>query len=231
MIMKSIFHSVLDVLFPKICAGCQAVISNNEALLCSYCRFELPCTNFLNQPNNEAYKKFYGIVEVSKVASLLYFEKEGITQHILHQLKYKNQPQLGILLANMFENEIKGSQFFDSDCCLVPVPLHPKRFKERGYNQIQLFTDALAKNHDLVVDNFSLIRTVYKKTQTTKNLEQRTTHNKSVFALSGTTPLRNKIVLVDDVLTTGSTLIQCIKTLQQLPGLEIRVLTIAYAHH
>jgi ComF family protein len=228
--MKSIFKSVIDVVFPPVCTGCYEVLADHEYLICSYCRFEMPKTNFLFHADNEALHKFYGIVPIQKVASLLYFEKEGITQHILHHLKYKSQPELGILLANMFEDDISKSNFFDSDACLIPIPLHPKRLKERGYNQVHLFTKTLANNHNISFDDDLLIRTVYKKTQTNKNLEQRNASFDSVFKLNKTISESQNLVLIDDVLTTGSTLIQSIKTLQQLPYVNISVLTIAYAH-
>lgn len=228
--MKSIFESVLNVIFPKVCSGCENVLADQEKLLCSYCRFELPRTNFLHQLDNEAFKKFYGIVPLVKVGSLLYYEKEGVTQHILHHLKYKNQPELGKLVANMFEDDLNETKFFDTDCCLIPVPLHAKRFKERGYNQVQMFTETLAKNHELLFDSELLIRHVYRKTQTTKNLEQRNASTNLDFTLNKKTPKSNNLVVIDDVLTTGSTLIQCVKALQQLPNVKVSVLTIAYAH-
>jgi ComF family protein len=228
--MKSLFYSVLDVLFPRVCSGCENILGDNENLLCSYCRFEIPKTLFLYQSDNEAFKKFYGIVPVEKAASLIYFEKNGITQQILHYLKYKNKPELGVLLANMFEDDINKTRFFSPNSCLIPVPLHSKRFKERGYNQIQLFTETLAKNHNLFLNRDLLIRTVYKKTQTTKNLTDRADFLNNMFALTSIPVNYTNFVIIDDVLTTGSTLIQCIKTLQKIPNAKISVLTIAYAH-
>jgi len=227
--MKSILRAVVNTLFPKKCSGCENLLADNEHLLCSYCRFELPKTHFLFQKENQAFKKFYGIIPVDKVAALIYFEKNGITQHILHHLKYKHQPELGVLLANMFEDDLNRAQFFDPDCCLIPVPLHPKRYKQRGYNQVQLFTETLAKNHGIAFDSELLIRTVYKKTQTKKNLEQRNTAQTSVFNLSTKLPTANHLVLIDDVLTTGATLIQCCKALQQIPNIKISILTVAFA--
>ncbi|UYW00804.1 ComF family protein [Flavobacterium agricola] len=228
--MKSILRSILHVVFPEVCAGCKAILNGNERLLCSYCRYEMPKTNFLTQPNNEAYKKFYGIVPVNKVAALLYFEKDGITQHILHQLKYKNQPELGALLANMFADALQASNFFPTNCCLIPVPLHPKRLKQRGYNQIHAFAKTLAKNHNLEINKDILVRNLYNKTQTKKNLTERNLGEKPIFGLSDWVTQAQHFVLIDDVLTTGSTLIQCAKVLQQIPDAEVSILTLAYAH-
>lgn len=228
--MKSIFHSALDVIFPKFCVGCESILLDNENLLCSFCRYEMPRTNFLQYHKNAAYKKFYGIVTVHKAAALLYYEKTGITQRILHHLKYKNKPEIGILLANMFFDDLEYYNYFEPNSCLIPIPLHKKRLRERGYNQTLLFTEVLAKNHNLEIDTQSLTRTVYNKTQTKKNLEERQAYNMSMFNLESNNLENRHLVLVDDVLTTGSTLIQCIKVLNKIPNTKISVLTMAYAN-
>lgn len=228
--MKQIFNSIVDVLFPKVCVGCETILSDNENLLCSYCRFELPRTNHLFEDENSAFKKFYGIVALQKVAALVYFEKKGIVQRSLHQLKYKNAQNLGVLFANMFEDDLNESGFFSHDSCIIPVPLHPKKYKERGYNQIQSFCETLATNHEIDLNTTSLIRKMYNKTQSKKNLMERNTTIENAFGVSAIIPPQKNLILVDDVLTTGSTLIQCVKALQQIPHKSISILTIAYSH-
>lgn len=227
--MKQVIESILEIFFPTICNGCQTLLEDNENLLCSYCRYELPSTNFLYTQENESFKKFYGLAPITKAASLLFYQKEGIVQNIIHQLKYRNQQNLGILLANMFEEDINSSNFIPQDSCIIPVPLHPKKLKQRGYNQVQTFCETLSKNHNTPLDTTILKRRIYKNTQSKKNLLDRNfDQQQAVFYAEPEFINHKNIVIVDDILTTGSTLLQCITALQKYPNKNIYILTLAF---
>lgn len=229
--MKQLLESLFDVIFPTVCNGCETVLNDNEYTLCSYCRYELPKTNHLKIANNESFEKFYGLANIHKAASLLYYEKEGVVQKILHNLKYKNKQEIGKLMANMFEEDLNSNQFFEINTCIVPVPLHPKKLKERGDNQISSFCETLCKNHDLDYETNVLKRRVYNKTQTTKNLlDRNNAYKENSFYIENNSIKAKHIVIVDDVLTTGSTLLQCIKALESIQNKNISILTIAFAH-
>ena len=229
--MKQVLESILELFFPTVCNGCEAVLEDNETLLCSYCRYELPATHFLYTHENESFKKFYGLAPITKAASLLFYQKNGIVQKILHQLKYRNQQNLGVLIAHMFEEDIRLSHFIPQDCCIIPVPLHPKKLKQRGYNQIQTFCETLSANHHTPLETTILKRGIYKNTQSKKNLLDRNfDQNSNVFFADAEELNYKNIVLVDDILTTGSTLLQCIKALEKYRDKNIYVLTIAFTH-
>ncbi len=219
--------SLINLFYPKVCAGCDALLLEGENVICTRCRHELPFTYHFLLHQNDALAKFYGKVPIEFAVAFLSYHKRGIAQEMIHKLKYKNRQEIGTVLGNWFSPDLKAL-FSDEVCQIIPVPLHKRRFRERGYNQITTFADALSSNLAIPVNDKLLFRTQYSKTQTKKNLLGRSELATNIFAVDLSQGISNcHYLLVDDVLTTGSTLIACANELIKIPGAKISIVCIA----
>lgn len=222
------FQSLLHLFFPPTCAGCQSILISNENVICTKCRHEIPLTLHHLNPENEAFKKFYGRIAVEHVSALLYFHKKGIVQELIHQLKYKGQEAIGTVLGEWYAEELNKIRLLQTVDEIIPVPLHPKKFRERGYNQVTQFGEALAKSFHIRVNPSILFRKVYSKTQSQKNRVGRTEGIDVIFEVLFTERDHNKhFLLVDDVITTGATLEACAKALLKIPGTKVSIVCMA----
>lgn len=223
--------SLLNLLFPKACAGCKDVLLENEIVVCTRCRHEMPFTMHHITPGNEAEKKFYGRLPVEHVSAMVYFHKQGIVQQLIHNLKYRGQEQVGTLMGHWYAPDLKNVAALQSVTDVIPVPLHPKKLRERGYNQVAEFGRGIAAGLDVNYTDDILLRTTYTKTQTKKNLAARAEIIGSAFEARYTDADSGKhFLLVDDVITTGATLESCGRALLQVPEAKVSIVTIAYAH-
>nr|WP_243739272.1 ComF family protein [Flavobacterium sp. 245] len=225
------FNSIINLFFPKVCSGCHAVLMTNETVLCTNCRHELPLTQYHLDSENEAVKKFYGKVEIEHVSALLYFIKKGIVQELIHNLKYKGHEEIGTVLGNWYADDLKELRLKNPFEVIIPVPLHPKKFKERGYNQVTTFAKAISEGLHLTFNDSVLYRKKYSKTQSKKNLLGRSENIENIFDVKFSEENHNKhFLIVDDVLTTGSTLEACAKALLKIPGAKISIVCMAMAN-
>lgn len=217
--------------FPKVCDGCRSILLQNENVFCTGCRHEMPLTQYHLDPKNEAIKKFYGKVDMQFAAAFLYFNKKGMVQELIHNLKYKGHQEIGTVLGNWCVEDLKEIQFkipFDN---VIPVPLHKKKFKERGYNQITTFGKAIASGFEIPFNEKILLRKIYSKTQSKKNLLGRSENIENIFDVEFDETDHNKhFLIVDDVLTTGATIEACSRALLKIPGAKVSVLCMAMAH-
>jgi ComF family protein len=222
------FHHIVNLLFPKVCVGCHNILFKNEIVLCSACRNEIPTTNHTQCFDNEALKIFYGRIDVQFAATLLYYEKKGIVKETIHALKYKGKQEVGTVLGKWMGsllNETKGKPNFDA---IIPVPIHKKRMKQRGYNQVKTFAEALSKTIDVYLDETILTKNIYKETQVRKSRYNRTNITDGVFDVDFTEKWHNKhFLIVDDVLTTGATLEACAKAILKIPGSKVSIVCMA----
>jgi len=224
--------SLLNLFYPKVCAGCDSLLLSSENVICTVCRHSVPLTNHHLVAENEAFKKFYGKIPVEFVATFLYFHKKGIVQQMIHNLKYKGNEEIGETIGNWFAAELNALPNAISADMIIPVPLHPKRLHQRGYNQVTAFGNALSKTLSITYNEKLLVRNVYSKTQTKKNLLGRTDFgSQSIFDVQFTDADHGKhFLLVDDVLTTGSTLEACGRALLKIPNAKISIACIAMSH-
>ena len=225
------FKSIINLFFPPVCSGCHSLLISNENVICTLCRHNLPLTNHHINPENEAFKKFYGRIPVEYASALLYFHKKGIVQELIHNLKYKGQEEIGTVLGEWYAEELRNLVIIKSVDQIIPVPLHKRKLRERGYNQVTNFGLALSKNLNLDYNNSVLFRKIYSKTQSKKNLLNRSDGIDTTFDVSFTEKDHNKhFLLIDDVITTGSTLEACSHALLKIPGAKISVVCMAMAH-
>lgn len=222
------FTNLFDLVFPKVCLACESFLLESEPIICTQCRHDLPLTQFHLENENELTKKFYGKINLEFGAAMLSYHKRGIVHELIHNLKYYKHQEIGTFLGNWYAadlNEISNSKKFD---CIIPVPLHKKRLKERGFNQIETFGKALSENLKIPYDDTILKKNIHSETQTKKNRTGRTMVNQDVFSVDFTSLHHGKhFLLIDDVVTTGSTLEACGRALLQIPDSKLSIVAIA----
>ena len=219
-----------NLLFPRICYACGETLTRQEEVICSYCRFKLPKTNFHRHTDNPVEKIFWGRVYLRSASSFLFFNKGGNVQKLIHLLKYKGKKQVGFFLGKLFGMDLLDSDDFKNIDFIIPVPLHPKKQHKRGFNQSTVIADGIGRSLRKPVVDDNLIRLVNTASQTKKTRYSRWENVKDVFAVSNPENLTGKhILLVDDVLTTGATLEACAQKILEVEGTEVSVATIAYA--
>ncbi|GFD75452.1 amidophosphoribosyltransferase [Tenacibaculum sp. KUL113] len=223
--LKEIFY----LFYPKLCVNCEKTLLQNETLLCVICKNDLPIIDDNKHINVTLMSNFYGKVPIQAVHSFLFYRKKGVTQKLIHQLKYKNQPEIGIFIADWFGERLKTLNTFIDIDYIIPVPLHLKKLKSRGYNQVTMFGKRLSDILNVEYKPDILIRTSKTKTQTLKQRFERFSNNKTKFKLVDTTLFENKhVLLIDDVITTGATLEACANELLKTQNIKISVATMAY---
>jgi ComF family protein len=220
----------VSLLFPELCQACGESLVAGEELLCLDCRYNLPFTDFHLKPDNLVAQQFWGKIDLEAAYALCYFTKGGKMQHLMHQFKYKGIQNIGNLLGNIAGEQLIKVPVFNSVDVIIPVPLHKSRLRKRGYNQSTCFAEGLAEKLNIPVDADNLIRIRATETQTHRSRFLRFENMQQVFALTNTEALINKhVLLVDDVVTTGSTLEACGTELLKVAGLKLSIATIAYA--
>lgn len=228
--LKTYIKDLLHVFLPDQCMACNTVIFAHEFILCAECLYHLPLTDFHLDAQNETAKQLWGKLDFEVALSMLYLSKRSRTEHLLHQLKYGNRPQIGIFLGKLYGKTIKelaSQQQFDM---IIAIPIHRKKRRERGYNQAYQFAKGLSDSLCLPVSQDILQRKIYSISQTKKNRSERYENVAGVFTINpNKAVLKDKhILLVDDILTTGATICEAGLILCQA-GAKVSILTIARA--
>ncbi|MBY0245790.1 MAG: ComF family protein [Sphingobacteriaceae bacterium] len=208
--IKRLLNDFFSLLFPRLCGGCGTPLFHGEDLICTKCMHSLPFTDFHLHAENQVAKKFWGRVNCDAAMAMFYFKKGTKVQHLIHGLKYKNQTELGVKLGKMLGDRLSQSDKYSDIDYIIPVPLHPKKERKRGYNQSQFIAEGIALILEKEVNNFNLTREIATESQTKKAKYTRFENMQEVFSVVNPEQLANKhILLVDDVITTGATLEAC----------------------
>jgi ComF family protein len=228
--MAHLLQHLIHLVFPNLCIVCNENLVGGEESVCFSCLSKLPYTGFHLQPNNEVEKRFWGKFPVEHATSLYHYQKATAGQHLLHALKYKGEKQVGILLGRQLGINLSQSLFYHDIDLIVPVPLHPKKYRKRGYNQSECICEGIAEVLQVTVDATHLVRLIENPTQTRKGVYERWENTKGIFGLTDAAAFAGKhILLVDDVLTTGSTLEACAQVILEAEGARVSVVTLALA--
>lgn len=227
--LKNITNNLAQLFFPHLCAGCGSDIIDNKQTLCLYCIDQLPVTNFHMHANNPVEKIFWGRIPVVAAASYLYFTKGSILQQLLHQLKYKGNKEVGYFLGRQMGTAFIQSNRFSQIDALIALPLYPSKERKRGYNQAAVLCEGFSAVTRIPFLNNMVVRTVSTETQTHKNRIERWQNMETRFELKSASALCNKrLLLIDDVVTTGATLEACGHELLKAGGAQLNIATLAY---
>lgn len=218
---------LLDIIFPRRCCVCGEILSAQEQHICLNCLYALPRV----EPHiaEEIEKIFWGKIDIERATSFIYYQKGSPYNSIIHALKYKGQPWIGMRFASMAAAELNEKGFFDGIDAIIPVPLSGKKKSKRGYNQCDYIAEGISHATGIPVLKGIVERSISNKTQTDKNRDERWENVKGIFALRKPEQLEGKhILLVDDILTTGATLASCASTIQAGCNCKTSIFTLGY---
>jgi len=223
-------NDFLELFYPELCITCGDRLIRQEKYLCMNCWHDLPITNFHNRPENKVAQLFWGRVQLENATSFFAYKKGSKYQQLIHFIKYKGLKELGFTSGNKFGIQLKESENFTSVDIVIPVPLHPKKQRKRGFNQSDWIANGIANTLNRPVSVNTLFRRTHTATQTRKNRFERWQNVEDIFGVNNVEELENKhILIVDDVVTTGSTLEACAFQLLKITGVRVSVATLAFA--
>lgn len=218
---------MLNLLFPRVCAGCEDILSDGEKIICVNCIHRIPLANFHNLENDVLKNKFYGRFPVINATSLIQFQKRGLTQDLLHSLKYRGRKELSSFFGKWLGAELAENHKYREIDMVIPVPLHKQRLKKRGYNQVEGFGKELAKALEVPYRDDILVKISKTGSQVFKTRILRF-ETEAVFFNQKTDEIKGlHILLVDDIITTGATLENCALQLLKSENVKISIATIA----
>ena len=230
LLANTVIEDFISLFFPHYCLACSGSLVKGEEILCTACLSDLPKTNYHLFQENPIKNRLIGRLPLKYGWAFLKFRKSGIVQHLLHQLKYNNHPEIGVRLGQAYGLELLRSGFDREFDLIIPVPLHTSRKRQRGYNQSSKFAAGLSLAMNIQWDESISVRMHSSVTQTNKSKAERWENVKDVFSVETNKTIQDKrILLVDDVITTGATLEACGQHLISCGCSELSVACIAEA--
>jgi ComF family protein len=225
-----LLQDALHLFYPNCCQGCGSDLIFNNQLLCIRCLQSLPHTRFAWFPDNPIEKIFSGRLNIAAAHSEFYFSKGQLIQELIHQLKYNNNKDIGIYLGEITGESLLQSGRFSGMDAIIPLPMYPDKEYKRGYNQAAIIAEGIAKSMNVPLMNKMVLRSRLTETQTKKHRADRWQNVEGSFNISNPSALMGKkVLLVDDVITTGATIEACAQVISQLSGSAIYIATLAHA--
>lgn len=226
--IQSHFVDLVDLFYPKLCAACDSHLQSGELDICIQCVFLLPKTYYWDYDENPIEQLFKGRLKIDGACSFVHFTKGGIVQQMLHRLKYEEQREIGCALGRLFAQQLMAKNKFVDVDLIVPIPLHFKKEKRRGFNQSMEIARGVAEILGVKINRSNLTRQIATETQTRKSRYDRSTNVASVFSCPNPNAFKGKsVILIDDVITTGSTLEAAGKILLDAGVAKLYILGIA----
>lgn len=228
--LYDLWDDFISLLFPRLCYACGNHLLRNENLICTECYVLIPRTNFHTELNNPVAQLFWGRCLIEKAAAFSFYNKGSRIRNLIHNLKYKGIKEIGYELGKIYGHSLDASGFTEDIDLIIPVPLHPSKMRKRGFNQSELISMGLADSTQLPLDIQSLERSVISATQTKRSRYERWTNVEGIFRVTDPLAVKGKhILLVDDVITTGSTIESCTNELVKIEGVRVSAVALAFA--
>lgn len=223
-------YDLLGLLFPNACNACGTTLYYGEHLICTKCLYDLPFTDYHIHADNRVAKQLWGRLSLNAAMAMLYFRKGSKVQSLIHNLKYNNKTEVGVLLGNKLGERLKSSSLYQDIDWIIPVPLHLKKLRIRGYNQSLYIAEGISKVLDVPFSEAELIRSAATESQTKKSRYNRYENMQDVFKVVKPDQLSGKhILLIDDVITTGATLEACANELLKNGVAKVSIAALAFA--
>ena len=228
-LLKNTLSDFVHLFYPEVCAGCRRTLFDHENILCLSCHSQLPIAYDILESDEKVKDLFYGRASINHARSLFFYEKIGVVQELIHQLKYEGQEKISTYLGYWMAEFVTADPAFSTITHIVPVPIHPKRLRKRGYNQVNGFGKALAEQLNVKFIEDLLIKTVHTINQAKLGQVKRSDETNTPYAIKKGDNFKKPphFLIVDDVITTGTTLSLCIKELQKIPEAQISIATMA----
>lgn len=226
--LKSYVNHLSHFLFPHHCEGCGTDTLNDNDVLCTKCFHQLPETNFFDLPGNPVEKKFYGRINIINAASAYYFTKDSLIQHLIFQLKYHHNKEVGIYFGRKLGYLLQQTSRFQDIDALIPLPLNPKKEAERGYNQAAILCEGITRIWHKPILKEAVVRSQFTETQTHRGRIERWENMQGVFEVADASVLEGKhILLIDDIVTTGATLEACGTVILKIKNTRLSLVSLA----
>lgn len=226
----SLWSRLLDLVAPRLCCVCGRRLAMTEETLCTVCNLHLPRLGLSEASfrDNIVARVFWGQVPVEKAYALFYYYPHSGTSKILYELKYHNSPEIGTDMGRLMAGELLPLEFFDDIDVIIPLPLSKKRQRGRGYNQSDMLAKGISEITNIPYNAKVVRRIEFKESQTRLNKWERLKNVQGAFQLVNEEPLRGKhILLIDDVITTGATMIACAQAMKHIEDIKISFLSLA----
>ena len=225
----SFLSRLFDLVAPRQCALCGRRLAATESVVCGMCHMHLPTTGYEHRPyDNPMTRLFWGRLPVEKATALLSYQRGAQVAHMIHVMKYHNQPDLARQLGAFAARQIAESHFFDDIDVMVPMPLTRRRYWQRGYNQSRELCRGISEVTGLPTDNHAAVRIHFAGSQTQQTIFGRQENVRSAFRLADASRISGRhVLLVDDVVTTGATMTACGAVLSDAPDVRLSLLALA----
>lgn len=218
------------LIFPERCAICRRRLRKEEKFLCIKCYATLPFTQIKGEPANKVERMFWGKIPIVRASAFLKYLPQSESSKIFHLLKYGNRPEIGRFFGQIIANELVETGFFNGIDYLIPLPLASDRQKKRGYNQSEAIACGIQAITHIPVNTQAILRHISNPSQTHLSMAERKENVKNIFRINSTNEIEGKhILLIDDIMTTGSTLLSCAKEISKVPGVSISIITLGLA--
>lgn len=228
--LYDLWDDFISLLFPRICYGCGCHLLRNENLICTGCYVSIPRTDYHLAPENPVAQLFWGRCLIEKAAAFSFYSRGSRIRNLIHKLKYSGVQEIGYELGRIYAVSLKSSGFTEGIDLIIPVPLHPAKKRMRGFNQSDFISEGISHVTGIPVDTKSLVRATLSATQTNRTRYDRWTNVEGIFRVADAAAITGKhILLVDDVITTGSTVESCVNELRKTEGVKVSVVAIGCA--